>query len=171
MEKKERIGVLTVDMQDQFFWGYDFDDKIRFVRSYVDFLKTIGGCLRKESFWFKEFRGSSPTFSSIKGSDVYSCERVVSNDVHSAFVNTDLERKVKGEEISDLVVGGTCAWLCVMDTVKGALKRGFDVAIPSYLVASTSDNKMGYLDIYSEMGARILESEYEVLDYVGSRNR
>jgi nicotinamidase-related amidase len=84
---------------------------------------------------------SLPTGEQIQGFEILPGEIVVSKDVNSGFVGTDLEIQLRRKGISRLVIVGFFTNMCVETTTRMAGNLGFD----TYLVPDccSTSNRIG----------------------------
>lgn len=68
----------------------------------------------------------SPGFGPEEGN---SSERLFTKDVFGAFTGTGLEDWLRGESVTEVLIVGFYAHMCVSTSAREALMRGFDVSI------------------------------------------
>lgn len=77
----------------------------------------------------------SPGAQFASGLQLPSSARVISKEsapdleAYSGFERTDLERQLRSLSVERLFVGGLATDYCVLNTVKGGLRRGFEVVL------------------------------------------
>lgn len=86
----------------------------------------------------------SPLRSGLPGNEIkpeakpIAGEPVLTKNVNSAFIGTDLERRLRASGISDLVVAGLTTQHCVSTTVRMAANLGFNVTLVADATAANS---------------------------------
>ena len=98
-------------------------------------------------------------------------ERVFEKDVFGAFTGTSLESWLRAEGVTELLVVGFYAHMCVSTSVREALVRGFDVVLDPDATgaADLQDPRLGSLTADEvrrsaflqlvHMGARLIDAE------------
>lgn len=117
----------------------------------ADLLATWRGAGLPVYFTFHDSReAASPlklsldSGQAIAGLEPAAGEQVVTKDVNSGFIGTELEIKLRRDRVSRLVVAGFFTNMCVETTVRAAGNMGYDV----YLAhdACAAGNRVGLTD-------------------------
>jgi nicotinamidase-related amidase len=113
--------------------------------------------------WGSEF---SPDFGPVEGKDL---ERLFEKDVFGAFTYTSLEAWLRSLDVTDVIIVGFYAHMCVSTSSREALVRGFNVSVdpratgscdlqhPALGTQSADEVRRTAMLQLASMGATILE--------------
>ena len=88
----------------------------------------------------------------------------------NAFTNRDLDTFLRARGIGRVILAGVFAHACVCATARGALRRGYRVAILEDGVATTSDRRrIAALRRMQQMGSEIVTSDQVLSDGAEAR--
>ena len=88
----------------------------------------------------------------------------------NAFTNRDLDKYLRSRGVSRVILAGVFAHACVCATARGALRRGYRVAILEDGVATTSDRRrIAALRRMQQMGSEIVTSDQVLSDGAEAR--
>ena len=179
-------ALLVVDVQNEFSAS-----GLRPVPNHASALAAIRGHVaearrdRRPISWVKHYNRPNESRAFVPGtwgselspgmgpSEGGGPERQVEKDVFGAFTGTSLESWLRAEGVTELLVVGFYAHMCVSTTVREALVRGFDVSIDPDAAGATDlqDPRLGSLAADEvrrsaflqlvHMGARLIDPERE----------
>ena len=66
-------------------------------------------------------------------------EQVIRKSTYDAFLNTDLEKYLRGKNITQVLITGVLTNMCCETTARSAFCRGFEVYLPVDATATTSE--------------------------------
>lgn len=132
------LGILLIDMQDDFLQEIDEDEKAREIPRMQEVLNYAGK--RQVPIVVLEYRGHGETIEALKR-EIISLPtdiRYIVKNGDDGFYQTPLAEHLEQLGVKDLILMGVNATGCVKTTAYGALKNGFGIITSRDVIAQPS---------------------------------
>jgi hypothetical protein len=127
--KQKKYGILLIDMQSKFIGKIEYEDRSTLLSKQTEVLNFCA--YKSVSCILIEYRDSGDThpilYNSFNEFPLGLKTKIVKS-LDNAFQFTYLHSYLKRNEITDLFLMGVNASVCVKDTAKSALNRGFKIS-------------------------------------------
>ncbi|MGV8168494.1 MAG: isochorismatase family cysteine hydrolase [Candidatus Nanoarchaeia archaeon] len=167
-KNRKKLALLIIDMQDHFFQYVDSAEMNREIPNYVALIKEAQK--NKVPIFLVEFEGYGETNKSIKYALSLDKYDTISKHDASSFIGTDLDEKLNGLGIEEVILAGLRADACVYATGRSAITRKYavdismDITAFCNLASGTYSNNVAMT--WYEQNTKLFPSHKEIIQHI-----